>query len=339
MSLRDEIDMLKNSNHLLYPKILQVEITNRCPFQCPQCYKDIYNMKDMDWNLLKNLIKEAHEIGVKSIMINGGEPLIYEYFVDFIRLLTSLGMYGYCFTSGYGINEQFINDMMGQNISISISLNGSTEKINSLSRDGYAQSIKALALLKKCSLPFGINWVARADNVHDFPNMIRLGEQYGASWINVIANKMGCDGKLNSPMTRADYQLLSTYIKEYPHKNFIRIENCFSLLKVYGDFCINSSIKGCHAAIDCCSVDIDGNFMPCSHLQYKERYPTIYEYWNHSEILEKLRNMNSSEKSYCKDCLHNKNCRFCLAVSISTHNDFSVGIQNCPVREVSEHEV
>ena len=28
-----------NNNCLPFPKILQLEITDRCPFNCPQCYR------------------------------------------------------------------------------------------------------------------------------------------------------------------------------------------------------------------------------------------------------------------------------------------------------------
>ncbi len=334
MRLREQIDKMKNSGYMLHPKILQIEITNRCPFNCPQCYKDINNIREMDWTLLQDIVQDAFRTGIKSIMINGGEPLLYSHFSDLVALLTSLGIHSYCFTSGYGISDQFIDEMKDKSIFLSISLNGSTEEINALSRDGYAYGMQALRRLKSKGMRFGINWVARADNVSDFPNMLTLCENFGAEWINVIANKIGCNGILDSPMSVEDYALLAEYITKYERRNYIRVENCFSLLKVFAGLNVNDSIKGCHAAISTCSIDMDGNYLPCSHLLYKEKFDSISDYWRNSKILEQLRKMKCQNKTYCKECVYSSKCRFCPAVSKATHDDFTTGYEQCPIRRV-----
>ena len=54
-----------------------------------------------------------------------------------------------CFTSGYGLTEDIIDSWNFNNHRLCLSLNGSTEAINSLTRQGYAVTISAMKRLSK----------------------------------------------------------------------------------------------------------------------------------------------------------------------------------------------
>jgi pyrroloquinoline quinone biosynthesis protein E len=68
-------------------------------------------------------------------------------------------------------------------------LNGSTKKIHSHSRDGFDEGIEALRLLQNSSFSYGINWVARMDNIDDFPKMAELANNYNVNNLNILRYK------------------------------------------------------------------------------------------------------------------------------------------------------
>lgn len=94
--------------------------------------------------------------------------------------------------------------MDNKKVHITFSLNGSIQEINDKSRDGYDYAVNAFQIFKGLSIPCGINWVGRKDNVGDFENLIKFAEENGVKWINVISNKLSC-GEIKSAMAYEDF--------------------------------------------------------------------------------------------------------------------------------------
>lgn len=72
---------------------------------------------------------------------------------------------------------------------IFVSLNGSTKKIGSKTRDGYELAIHALELLRDMAFD-GVhsNWVMHSNNADDFANRITLCETYKVSALSVMCS-------------------------------------------------------------------------------------------------------------------------------------------------------
>lgn len=327
----DSIRFYSQNKYFKHPQILQMEVTNVCPLKCKQCYKSV-SKKYISIPLYNKIINECNDIGVKTIMLNGGEPLCHPDIDYFCLHAAEYNINTFCFTSGYNLTEKNIDSFNKSNTNVSISLNGSTETINSLSRDGYEYSLNALELLKSVNkIKYGINWVARADNVYDFPNLVELALKKKASWINVISNKI-VNSELVSPLGIKEYSYLSKCITTYRRQIDINIETCFSLLLVFMDVNRGETAKGCFAGRGVCFVDADGNYMPCSHLYYPEKRKSLLDYWNDSKTLASLR--EDRKQNFCNDCSFESKCRFCHAVSKETHDNLCYGYNNCPVKNL-----
>ncbi len=325
--MREDIAFFRKYNCLPMPKIIQMEITNSCPLFCPQCYKSL-QPNELEFNEFCRRIDLYSVYGIKSIMINGGEPLCHPSFLDMLRYIDKHEMTTNCFLSGYGIDKLVIQNLENLHIVISISLNGSTEKINSLSRDGYYYSLNALKILSDSNIRYGINWVARADNVDDFKNVIILAKQYGCHFINIIGNKIS-GNSLQSPMQRQDFETLSHTISDNNTGIPIQIESCFSMLSAYMNRRTPALYTGCMAGRLACFVDIQGRYMPCSHLYYPEDFSSLSDYWKMSTILQKLRAIDPKKISYCNNCERNSLCRVCRAYSSQLHDNFTKGAEGC----------
>lgn len=330
---REQINYIKKNNSFNFPKIIQLEITDECPFNCPQCYKKSLSSCHADFEKLTNLIDFCYVNGTKLFVLNGGEPLLYNRFQELIQFLNKYQVEVNIFTSGYGIDSNWIEfwkKYYTDNFNFFISLNGSTNKINSLSRQGYDVAMQAIELFKENNLPYYINWVARKNNICDFPNMILLAEKFNSLGIEIIAEKLNGMNKLDLPLDKSDIMELAKIINNYTGKLKLLVEKCFPLLLNFIDKTSYSLFDGCFAGRMMCMYTLDNEFAPCTHLHMSEKFDTIMDYWNNSEIIKLLR--TKSKPSICKDCKYTR-CNFCKAMSLESKNDFSIGYKDCPLYE------
>ena len=317
------------------PKSLQIEITDDCPLACPQCYKANQQASYMRFDVFQKVIDEAAQIGAYPITLNGGEPLCHPDFLEMVTYAAYKQMLVTTFISGFGLSQEHIDRLSSiKNLQLMISMNGSTEEINSLSRDGYFYAVKALERLSKSNVQFtyAINWVARNDNIDDLPQLLNFSLGYGAKFINVVCNKITHNGEVESPLNKYNYQKLIHIIQENGDKFTIQI--CYGILWAQFIPDDQTSQAGCPAGIHLCGVNVEGDYFPCTHLNYVESYPSIMDYWKNSSTLCVLRSASKHiTGGKCETCVKYKNCRFCHAISLETHHHLTQGVSNCVLYE------
>lgn len=141
-----DYQFFREKGYFKFPPILQIEITQKCPLSCPQCYKNL-DEKEMPFDFLKDSIINASRNGTKHIVLNGGEPFVYSKIFDVLEIVDRLDVQVTLFTSGYGIHLEEVQALkVYQNLHIGVSFNGSCEAIHSLSRDGFDISYSAAKL-------------------------------------------------------------------------------------------------------------------------------------------------------------------------------------------------
>lgn len=325
---------IKNNNCLPFPKIIQLEITDRCPFHCPQCYKLSLADKDIDIERLKMLISYAKDRGTNQIVLNGGEPLLYKYIEELLSFLLKVNIHVNCFSSGYGLKNEIIKYFHNPFFHYCLSLNGSNKKINDLSRCGFEYAITAMSILRNNDIPFGVHWVARHDNIFDLPNLISLLENKGAAFISIGSNKLTHKRVIDSPVNDADFKELIKIIKQYSGPLKILVENCFPELSWHLGLGLKSLFSGCGAGRTMCYVTTDFRYAPCTHLHHYEQYPSLEEYWLNSDILKSIRRRTIHDTVSCFNCELINNCKMCFATSNESYNNPNIGICGCKINSL-----
>ena len=162
---------------------MNLELTTVCPLRCPQCYCSLEGGKHLDIEIAKRRIDEACKLGLKILDLSGGETMCYPDLYELIRYASQRVKIVDVALSGALFNQEEFEKLVNSGITgISISLNGSTEQINALSREGYGYAIKALELLRKNRFSnTTINWVMHSNNADDFMNLVKLAEKYHVS--------------------------------------------------------------------------------------------------------------------------------------------------------------
>ncbi len=307
------------------PTQLNLELTTRCPLNCPQCYCDLTRGKDLPLDRAVEVLREAAAMGVVNINLSGGETMVYPHLYEVIGECAKLGLQSAVALSGWGVDEDSLHKLVSGGVNeIYISLNGSTEEVSRHTRDGHDLAIQALELLSEVGYPrTAVNWVAHRSNIHDFENVAALCVKLGVKDIVVIAFKPDSAHSMESAPTGEQVLELAATIKRLQKEQAglsIEVESCYSPLRAYlrQKFFMNINIgvsKGCGAGRDGVSLDVDGHFTPCRHLDYPEAFEKLGDYWYNSDILNKLRAVEESPEEPCAGCRYERNCLSCLAVN------------------------
>jgi len=315
------------------PESLHIELTSRCKLNCKQCYKDRSIEKDIEYARLEILIEEAASIGVFQIAFGGGEPLLYPHLLKAIKKASGYGVGVSITTSGLGLNEQLLDCLLQAGLDhIQISLNGSSEEINSKTRDGFQSAMSALKLLPGKHKNFGINTVLSKTNIADIENIINYALRLKARNINLLRYKPAMkNGMERIELDNSDYDLIFGLFKKYNNKNFsIKVDSAFGNLiaHIYKDN-LDSNYTGCTAGRRFMAVDSDGSFKVCSHLKQTESLKSILDFWQNGKLVKQIRETESQINEPCQSCNYINNCRGCRAICENKYGNFYDGEKDC----------
>lgn len=319
------------------PESLHIDLTTVCPLNCKQCYKKPSTVT-LSLERFQEIITEAQGMGVFQIALGGGEPLVLEDLPRYVQVVRQTGMACTITTSGWGLSPKRVKALQTAGLShMQISLNGSMPAIHEHSRDGFAEALNALTLAAQSEFAFGINWVARRDNVADFPNLVKLARTLKVDNLNVLRYK---------PSLQEDYaattltpEVFHTLAHEIKAVRGIRItlDSAFSNLICYlnpdGATPFNC---GCGAGRRFMVVDANGRYKPCSHLTMQDETTDLRKYWRDSPSLNQLRTLEKAIGGLCQNCRWLACCGGCRAVAEKVYCALDAGEVNCLVYQERE---
>jgi len=318
---------------------MNIELTTCCPLHCPQCYCTLEGGKHIPLEIAKQKLDEAAEHGVTQVQLSGGETLCYPHIAELVEYAAKRMPEVNVALSGWHFDEAMMDRLINAGATgIYISLNGSTKEINSLTRDGYDFAISALELLARRGFSHTvINWVMHSNNAHDFEQMLRLAEQYHVSALTVLAFKPDSRHEMKSfPSAEQMYQV-AQIIKSYRGSVKLVVESCFSQMlaiimdtKLFGNLNVGPH-RGCSAGRFSYSVNVDGLYSPCRHLDYFEDRPSLEDYLSNSPVLKKLQHAEDDTREPCSGCRFRDNCLPCMAVNSKLHGEIYKGHEMCTV--------
>ncbi|MHB8127906.1 MAG: radical SAM protein, partial [Mobilitalea sp.] len=171
-------------------ELMHIQLTDRCPLSCSQCYCPTNNAKDLSIQVLEERVEQAAAVGIRAIALSGGEPLVYPELLKAMRIIKKHRMYIYLSTSGYGLTDEFLQEMIDAGLDeLFISINGSSEEIHNCSRSEFSASINALKICRRVGKACSVNWVAQRTNCYDLPELVKLTIEYKVKQVCVLLLK------------------------------------------------------------------------------------------------------------------------------------------------------
>jgi pyrroloquinoline quinone biosynthesis protein E len=316
------------------PRALHIDITLECPFACALCYKredeTIANPHLPD-EVFRRLIAEAETLGVFQVSLGGGEPLCHPRLPELVRAVARTEMAVSITTSGWGLADGgALARLVDAGINhIQVSLNGADPATNGRSRDGFGVTLRALERLAESRLSFGINWVARRDNLDGFEAMADLARRLGADNINVLRYKPSPTEDYPTQALDADgFHRLAEKLCAVKGIH-LKLDSAYSnLLLFLNAGRANPENSACGAGRSFVAVTHQGRFKPCSHLDLARETDGIEDYYS-SDALRQFRDTPVTGGD-CGDCGYIKLCGGCRAICEKAGNGLFAGETGCP---------
>jgi len=154
---------------------LQLFITNRCNLRCKGCfYAHKLGQEDMPFEDYQKHITEHLDLGIKKIILLGGEPTIHNDICRMINWNAGKGLKTTIYTNGFGIEKFAQEDLSQCDIRIGVY--------------GLKNSERPLAKIRKPDFPVTFVYMLRKDNVIELlPAAREMEERFGGTKLFISA--------------------------------------------------------------------------------------------------------------------------------------------------------
>jgi len=146
------------------PSVLFMAVTGRCNYRCPHCYTQRYAKQDMPLPLARDIISQAHQLGVAMVVVSGGEPLLNRPFFQLPPEFPDIPFI--VFTNGTLLRGFLEAGLDSPNMLWLLSVDGPRDFNDARRGPGsYDAAIAAMDLLRQRRYPFGFSATLSGDNV------------------------------------------------------------------------------------------------------------------------------------------------------------------------------
>ncbi len=174
------------------PLALLAELTHRCPLACPYCANPLElerTASELDTATWLRVLHEAAALGVLQVHFSGGEPTARRDLLDLVAGAAKAGLYSNLITSGIGLTEAALGRLADAGLDhVQLSFQDaesvSADRIGGY-RGGHARKLEVARHIRAAGLPLTANFVVHRQNLARLPDMLALGEQIGASRIEI----------------------------------------------------------------------------------------------------------------------------------------------------------
>ena len=265
---------------------LALHVTSNCQLRCKHCYCRNYThananaSTEMPLEIIKNLCEDffSTKFPLKkySIILSGGEPLLYSKFEQLCNLAREFQCHLRLSTNGFLIPKYI--DIFEQNDGIMVSIDGDRETHDRIRGKGsYDIAIKALEYLKEHRINHSIGFALCKLNFHCVDHIIALCKKYECMILNFMPYQSFNE---KSGKTVRFTEWLKA--KKYVNKHVKTLVTCIE--------------TGCIAGIYGVAVTPDLNYWDCPrHQEIRGRYPQQIK-----EVLKKTEEITNPFDTCCK---------------------------------------
>ena len=328
----------RDNNKLL---AIRVETNYSCNLKCRYCYAmSGKSSQKFDYNILRDVILQAKELGIHSVVIiGGGEPTLYPEFNELITFIDSLDIIPMIFSNTILINKDLANFLYNHNASIMGKLDSLKPELTDYlagKKGAYSQINRGLKNLMEAGfidvddstqLRLGISFVSNKLNLYEVEDI----------WHFCRKNNIFPNMEILTPTGRAKSKLASQKLtKEEIMEYKLKILNIDREMYNY-DWLPYTPLtaSGCLQHLYSLYITLNGDVRPCAPTKF-DQHPFFningkYPYNIHnmglkeiikSELFTYVRHIDKHLEGKCKKCEHLDECIGCRGYA------YSVGINN-----------
>jgi MoaA/NifB/PqqE/SkfB family radical SAM enzyme len=160
---------------------IDFHVTSECSQECPYCWGPQEYEHPVDTGTALRIVSKVKDVGARRIVFTGGDPLRRPDIGLLIVRAARIGLEVAVSTTGDELSAEFLSANGGHIDLISLPLDGSTEVVNSRSKE-KGHFVAAMAALARLSsypeIDVKICTPVTRHNLADVPNILKLVEAY-----------------------------------------------------------------------------------------------------------------------------------------------------------------
>lgn len=320
-------------------KTMIFHLTNRCNLRCLHCWVEASsNCESESLSLEKweSIIDEGKTMGVKSIKLTGGEPLLYNDALNVAKYVKQNNIYCSIETNGTLINEENIDTVAECFDYIAISLDSSSSSYHDWFRQkegSWEKALKGIKLVVGKKIPMQIIYTITKENMNEITDMLDFCIENRIPSIKINPVNLAGRAKDNSNFTSIEdvdyihiYNLVSDYEKEHPNLHiafpipmaFISINKMISTRLGKCDICNRVAIMP-NGDVSICGIALTVKELVLGNIVDH----SLKNLWENTTFLSYIKkNIPSELKGICKICIHKNMCLgHCRAYAAMETND------------------
>ncbi|OGI32741.1 MAG: hypothetical protein A2271_00485 [Candidatus Moranbacteria bacterium RIFOXYA12_FULL_35_19] len=168
-----------------------LNLNRACNLRCKWCYASgtgFSSKDDMSLKLAKELIDLKKQLGVKRIIVLGGEPLVYRNLWKVVKYCTQKGIGTTIVTNGVLFSQDKVIQKVLENppqwISVSLKAHDRQSYIELTEKDAFNRTIKGMNNLSKNDIPFDVSITFSSLISKELVQMAKIAHENGAN--NVV---------------------------------------------------------------------------------------------------------------------------------------------------------
>jgi len=318
-----EIKEAVKNNRLLS---MEIEFSLRCNFHCQYCYiPDKSNFEnELSFEELRDALLQAKVLGVKKIIVLGGEPMLYPQALEMFKFIRSENLSVEMFTNGFGITPEVAKQLFDLGVQVVLKMNSRKEDVQDAlagKKGAYKIIQDAFNNLRRAGFPtktkrLGISTIICQQNFQEIIPMWEWLRQQGIEPYFEIITPQG-KGRENKWLHVDSVKLKETFFKiaEIDRDKYgIQWDPQPPLI---GIKCLRHQFS--------CLLNSQGNVLPCVGVNIplgNIRQKSLQEILLESEVMEDLRNYRSNIKGPCRECNKSDTCYGCRGAAYQLTGDY-----------------
>lgn len=305
-----------------------LEITRECPLNCLICSSNGGKPypTELSLNEWEKIIDDLTEIGVKSILISGGEPFSCKFLKDICQYIIKKQIPLSIYSSGnYKENNNLIplkiEDLefiskLGP-IRLVFSLEGATSNIHdemTCQQGSFDNALISISRAIDLGFSIDVHFVPTKMNYKELPAVVSLSKKIGVEKVSVLRFVPQGRGIINKNLIELNkqelYKLKEIYSDLEKLSPYVRIGSPFN------PFLLSKQYK-CTAGYNRLTITPNGLVVPCEAFKFIAnkfedndlKKSTLKYVWTESRLFNWVRNLNKLILSdHCKLCEYLDQC-------------------------------
>jgi len=314
--------------------------TNACNLRCVYCYRGAGAREsgELTTDEALEMIRELRDLGCRTLVLSGGEPLLRGDVLEVAREGARLGLQVVMASNGTMIGKEEAEAIRDAGVRcVSIAINGAraeTHEALTGVRGSFEAALKGARACVEAGLDLQVNTVATTLNFGEVLDVISLASELGAKYMHIfhfvptgrgeaglevpaddfnrlLYEVMARQGSLGRPLIKP------TCAPQYwAYLARLRPRFAEEFLRMYP--------RGCVAGTSYVYISPTGDVYPCPYLPIRlgnVRSEGLREIWLESPVLEELRD-RSLLRGRCGSCEFRDICGGCRARAYARTGDY-----------------